>query len=554
MKESFVPGAMYKARKTFTENALQRAMDDTFGWIAMYRKRRRLTHGVPGARDEAPSYVERQILEIDALVSANMEQESGPERSDGEHVRAREFLERCLGIGYAATNPGAETTKTGTGSSKKQKADEHGENRDETCRTFIGISPALWEEVCTVIYNCAVESRSPKPTRYLQLLFACPKPDAGRELTHLGTLLSLWGVVEGWKADWNLGPTELDEDRRDSWVQARLLCTEQQARDALALYREVPENVVLRLPVGRVSLYRQDLNRLATKAKSSDAWLSDQVIDGFMSLLQRREDDKSKVSCRAGAPCDRTFFVESTLYRTLCAEFRANKDTLPEAVFLKRGALSNLPLDLRCTRVVMACNGSDEGNCHWEVVEIDFRNKYIRHYCPLGNENARMVRRIWRWLALMGKHRYPAMEMAVSSMKVEHMRHCAAQENGIDCGVFALAIMDFIALGLPIERVRQTHMRGLRKKYLWELFAGAVAVPTVPSPPLTDIYKERLRVLFVAKPSVIVLGLAIPVRLDEDAVEEENAGAAPARGRVMTYVVSDGEDEGYWSEQAPIEG
>jgi hypothetical protein len=557
MTGSFVPGAMFKARMTFTENALQRALDDTFGWISMYKKRRRLTHGVAGTSDDAPSIIERQIMEVDALVSSNTHRDSG-QANDGDCVRAREFLQRCLGMGYSTTIPGTDKggTKKGGGlSKKKQKVDEEVEDGEEKCQSFIGINPVLWEEVCTVIYNCAAESRNPKPARYMELLFSSAEPRTGLQLSHLGRVLSRWGVVDAWKADWNPGPMEMDEDRRDSWVQERLLCTDQQAQDALALYKDVPENVILRLPVGRVSLYRQDLNRLSTEAKSTKAWLSDQVIDSFMSLLQRREDDRSKIAWKTGAPCDRTFFIESTLYRTLSAEFRANNDSLPESVFLKRGALSNVLLDLRCTRMVMACNGSDEGDCHWVVVEIDFRNRYIRHYCPLGKENARMARRvrmIRRWLGLMGKHRYWAMEAAANSLKLQHVRHCAAQENGIDCGVFALAIMDFVALGLPVERITQTHMRGLRKKYLWELFAGAVNVPNVASTPLTDSYKDKLRKLFAAAPSIVVLGLAVSVELDEDAEKEDEAavGSTPAPNRVTNYV-SDDEEEVYWLEEPP---
>jgi hypothetical protein len=454
MKNCFTKSVIAGARVRFSAPSVKCALEALYGWSEKDGKRRRGASGVVFSTSYR-SEVERQLKEITALCDDH----TLPGKEDNPD-EAENLLRRCLCIDY------------------KFRSANDGDHDDSGA--FIGIAPDVWNGVCAVIYDCAAEARCAQPSKYLSIL------RTGQQESHLRLVLRTWGRAEWWRWEWVPSPEQKHSDVEAS-VGCRLECTPTQAAKGAEWYAGLPEDLdaeVLDVGAG-FALCKKDLCRLATESQTVDAWLNDHVIDSVVYLLQVREDLRTrKTEWKLGRRCDRTVFLPRSLYNRIRLTCEENAGKLPEAVFLTTPELSHPRcgdrtgpggFDFECARMVMVCGDSTCG--HWEVIEIDFRNNYIRHYCSLGRLNERMMQRVLRWLTLIAKHRSCAVARSVSAMKLEHVRYSPRQKNGFDCGVFAVAVIDFLALGLPIERITQEHMPSLRKKYLWELWAKKVQLP-----------------------------------------------------------------------------
>jgi hypothetical protein len=452
MKQYFIGSVLAKARDSCTVEAVIGGIEMAFDWSTRDQKRRRRI----GPRGSGTlTALEGQLGEIDSLCRT-----LNGRGNDTRPEKAREFIVRYVGVDY-----------------------DH-----ETQYNFLGIAPALWTEVRNTIYEFVVEARNPKSAQYVSILGTKKKPSA------LASVLRTWGSVEAWRPDWEFGEGQrYCAVQTDLWVSKRLTCTREQANIATTLYKRLPEDAQLQVPGAKFCLSKGDLARLAeTRTTTTDAWLNDEVINGFQVLLQRREDIRANMAFASGEPCDRTVFLPTSLYAHMLLACGGDKsNSLTETAFRHNRGIAKVKIDVDCVRLVLVCNDNPSAG-HWEVVEVDFRNQYIRHYCPMGNRNEFMMQRVWQWLTLITRYRYWGLAQCVRGMKFEHVRHCAAQRNGVDCGVFSLAIMDFIALGLPVERIAQTAMAALRKKYMWEIFAGAVALPHTEDGLLSPAHKAKL--------------------------------------------------------------
>jgi hypothetical protein len=467
ISECFVPSVVVKARQTCSATAAKQALGNLFNHPESGSKRAWDADGEGGTPPPLTERISDQVTQMIELcdkidVPDNDAEDTitGIAALDIATRKARKLFSRCLTVDISCT-----TSREFTSGAR-----------------VITIAPWLWNDVRKVIYDCATQARFVSATKYESLLI---------QHKELAGFLRTTGRAEGWRHGWVLSTTRKIEQVRVLSGE-RLACSEQQQNDAADLYLSAQRADNLQFHVGQsIMLSKEALKRLMTQSRKPDAWLNDTLIDGYMYLLQRRDHRLSRNARRDGQPYASTVFVHSLVYTELREQCATNNGVLTEELFLRSPTLHNGLADVRGARLLMACNGNAKD--HWEVVEVDFRNKYVRHYCSMGKPNDRMLSSVLQWLKLVAKHRIPGIADCVNKMKVENVRYWAPQNNCVDCGVFALAAMDFLSLGLPIEGIEQRHCNALRVKYCWELFARKVASPGETAPQFSAKFKENLK-------------------------------------------------------------
>jgi hypothetical protein len=467
--ECFLPSVVAKARQTCSAMVVKRALENLFNRSEAGSKRTRDVGGGGGTSTPPADKMGVQLAAMFHLCDATGipgNDASDTTAMDVATRRANRLFCRCFTVGVCKElTPGTR---------------------------MIVIAPLLWQDILTVIYDCAVQARCAGATMYGSLL---------SQQEDLGRFLKAAGRAEGWRPGWVLSIVRKIEHVRVLGDE-RLECSELQQKEATELYGVAERVGNLQFHVGqKIMLSSNALQRLMTLGNHPDAWLNDTLMDGYMHLLQRRDDRMSRNARREGQPYDSTVFVHSLVYTELRERCEQNYGVLTEEVFLKSPTLYNGLADVRGARLLMACNGNAKD--HWEVIEVDFRNKYLRHYCSMGNQNNRMLSAVLQWLKLIAKHRIPAIADCVTKMQVENVPYWAPQTNAVDCGVFTLAAMDFLSLALPVEGIKQCHCKTLRVKYCWELFARKVALPGEATPPFSAQFKENLKCEFVTGSCVV---------------------------------------------------
>jgi len=180
-------------------------------------------------------------------------------------------------------------------------------------------------------------------------------------------------------------------------------------------------------------------------------WFTDEVINGYINLLRRRQADRRRADGRA----QRMWFFNTFFYSRMHVRGSYNYHLVARWC----GRLNLLSFDLIFVPINVA-------NSHWVLAVMHPRTGVINVYDSLSSSNAALVPSLKRWTV---DH---ARDVGVAPVDWRYIPvRSRQQENSDDCGVFMVTAMDYLARGLPLSSRRaSTHY--YRRRICASLLAG----------------------------------------------------------------------------------
>ncbi|KAJ2662107.1 SUMO1 sentrin specific peptidase 1 [Coemansia sp. RSA 1200] len=181
-------------------------------------------------------------------------------------------------------------------------------------------------------------------------------------------------------------------------------------------------------------------------------WLNDEVINFYMQLITSRSSSATSGSGVPRCHAFNTFFF-STLQQGGYA--RVRRWTRRVALFEKD--LVIVPVHL---------------GVHWCCAVIDFRARSIRYYDALGGDNADALALLMNYLKEESRDKRKS-EFDDSGWTTVCDKKIPRQQNGYDCGVFAITFAEYAARDAPFA-FSQKNCSFLRRKVIYEIATGAL--------------------------------------------------------------------------------
>lgn len=124
---------------------------------------------------------------------------------------------------------------------------------------------------------------------------------------------------------------------------------------------------------------------------------------------------------------------------------------------------------------------------HWATASIDLNRKRIDYYDSMGGNPARHLRALQRWLEDEAADKLPLLsprdnpqQLTPEDFKDWPVRCLDSsivpqQDNGSDCGVFALRFAEALGRGVRVPDFSQSDMEALRLVVAADLVMGTVS-------------------------------------------------------------------------------
>ena len=176
-------------------------------------------------------------------------------------------------------------------------------------------------------------------------------------------------------------------------------------------------------------------------------WLNDEVIDAYMKLLSRRDDQITQLTPgRHHNHCFSSHFYSLLTQRDVSdpvLQGRVNpalvtnwSNTLPTRTLFQ---LHRLCIPLNPT-----------GN-HWTGIIVDFHAHNIRYLDTLGSDGAQHLQNIYLYLQSEHRRQHPTDPPIMWHLIPCDTTSVPQQPNGFDCGVYCCAFIDLILQNLPLQ-------------------------------------------------------------------------------------------------------
>lgn len=177
-------------------------------------------------------------------------------------------------------------------------------------------------------------------------------------------------------------------------------------------------------------------------------WLNDEIINFYTNLISERGNGSNPKLPRVHSM--NTFF-----YPKLISQGYSSVRRWTKRVDIFAHDMIVVPVHL---------------GVHWCMAIVDFRDKTIRYFDSMGNENSKCLSALYHYI--IDEHRdKKKSEMDTSSWKTINMKDIPQQMNGSDCGMFACMFAEFLSRNAKIL-FDQQHMPYFRKKMMYEIITG----------------------------------------------------------------------------------
>ncbi|XP_075265140.1 uncharacterized protein LOC142357376, partial [Convolutriloba macropyga] len=234
---------------------------------------------------------------------------------------------------------------------------------------------------------------------------------------------------------------------------------------AYAMHGESDGEVVARHPESQDELTRKDLRRLLP-----GEWLSDEVINMYMKLLQQRNKRLQQLnSCNngnAGKQLPRCHFFSSFFYNKLFMD-SGNYDYSAVRRWTGKAKLPRVFQDcsniLQCDKIFVPIHQPG----HWCMAVIDIKNKCFNYYDSMGGGDRACLRNLARYIQDEAKDKL-GQDLDVSDWPHCFPKSVPQQRNGHDCGMFAVKCADYESRGKAFT-FSQADMEYFRKRTVYEL-------------------------------------------------------------------------------------
>jgi Ulp1 family protease len=122
---------------------------------------------------------------------------------------------------------------------------------------------------------------------------------------------------------------------------------------------------------------------------------------------------------------------------------------------------------------------------HWTMAVVFMQLKEIRYYDSLSGGNGRIYcDALVKWIRDEAVHRKHFEQLSsVNWKRIHSPRRVPRQENGIDCGVFAIMCADYLSDNLPLT-YQHSDIHLHRRKIMASILRGSLnyPLPVIPSP------------------------------------------------------------------------
>lgn len=174
-------------------------------------------------------------------------------------------------------------------------------------------------------------------------------------------------------------------------------------------------------------------------------WLSDECINMYMALLQERDMRWHK----GGKDMPRCWFAPTFFLNKLFLDQGYSYDSVRRWTMPKKFQLVKLPYTsiFELDKVILPVH---LGN-HWTCAVVNLRDQALEYYDSLGHVNRGVIQALARWLE--DEHQDKRSEPAPSHLKATEWKVIAnppgtpQQQNGVDCGVFAIVCANYCGAG-----------------------------------------------------------------------------------------------------------
>lgn len=213
-------------------------------------------------------------------------------------------------------------------------------------------------------------------------------------------------------------------------------------------------NVVAHPYISQVLSYKN------LKTLSGTSWLNDEVINAYLCLLNKRDNENLK---------NKVFIFNTFFYQNL--EQSLKSGSFDKVFRITKRAKVNIS---ECTKVLIPLNVN---NNHWTFVHVDLINKSIMYHDSMKNSKiaTKIMSDIKKYIegALVNEGQEANQNI---TMQVDHCY--PQQDNYSDCGVFMLKGLDYFSRNL-IPNFTAHDMPYFRILITYELIIGKLLTPNI---------------------------------------------------------------------------
>ncbi|KAK9901672.1 hypothetical protein WJX75_007814 [Coccomyxa subellipsoidea] len=195
-------------------------------------------------------------------------------------------------------------------------------------------------------------------------------------------------------------------------------------------------------------------------------WLNDEVMNMYMGLLLDRDAERRQAGKGPRCHFFNSFFVNKLYKDTHAYSYKAvQRWTLPKKLKMQNQQSESI-LDLE--RVIVPVH---LGN-HWTCALIDLAAQELVYYDSLGGREDKIMRALRSYISDEFRDKRDD-EVDTSDWPIRYPKDVPLQQNGCDCGVFALQFAEHLSRGVPMD-FSQIDMPFFRAKIAADIMTGRI--------------------------------------------------------------------------------
>ena len=206
---------------------------------------------------------------------------------------------------------------------------------------------------------------------------------------------------------------------------------------------------------------------------SPNAWITDPIINGYMFLLQQRD----QMLIQSQARTTPNLFFTSMLYtKVLCEGDNCENGVLTWGTKKCETYIGEGTNIFQTNKIFFPIN---HHNAHWALVQADMEQHVLSYYDSLGTDDAnkptgsglgqQALSAILKYL------RHEHMQVYKSELQstwtiVDESNKIPQQSNGSDCGVFTIAYADLLSVDESLKSIKPKKMNDTRNRIKFCLY------------------------------------------------------------------------------------
>jgi sentrin-specific protease 1 len=234
----------------------------------------------------------------------------------------------------------------------------------------------------------------------------------------------------------NSSMMDVDDNQADhrseinALIEARKVTLSQQQRQKVERILSGPQdNSIV------IDKFNIDMTRSKFACLRERTWLNDEVINFYMSMLQERDDRLCQEQPgRSSSHYFNSFFMSKLLEKGTYTFSNVRRWTKKFDVSSKDKIF--LPVNI--------------SNTHWTLAVVYVRKKEIVYFDSMNGDGTRYLQALARWFREDVKDK-KGVEVDTSEWALRNELNVPQQQNGFDCGVFAVTFADFLSDNLPLQ-------------------------------------------------------------------------------------------------------